>query len=105
MNLDEQVTTLRKAAARLRATNSGSLMRRDLEIALADLLDLEAATRGEMENFAELINAAIETKTGAKGYLRFGRAENGGISMQADTIEPCLSVARIISGIAAREGV
>lgn len=103
MDLDEQVATLRKAAARLRATDSGSLMRRELELALADVFDLEAATRGEMENFAELINAAIETSSGIKGYLRFGRDDAGQIQMQADTIEPCLAAARIIAGIAERE--
>ena len=103
MSKEETIAELRSAAKHLRATDSGSLMRRDLEEALADLLDIEAAMRGEMEPFADFINAAIETQSGVKGYIRFGRKDDGEISMIADAIEPVLAVARIVNGVRAHQ--
>lgn len=103
MTADQTIKELRTAAATLRKSDQGSFMRRDLELALADMLDLEAATRSEMEPFAELISAAIETQSGVKGYLRFGRQPDGEIAMQADTIEPVLAVARIVNRVHAAQ--
>jgi hypothetical protein len=44
--------TLREAAALMRERAGGKFM-----AAVADLLDAEAATRGAMEPFAEIVNA------------------------------------------------
>lgn len=61
--------------------------------AVADWLRLEAACMSEMEPFAELINCAIEQKSGVKGYLRFGRKPDGDLSFINDTNEGATAVA------------
>lgn len=67
-------------------------------LAVADWLDAEAATRGEMEPFAELINAAISRQGGPKSYIRFGRNSAGEIAMVTDTLDAALAVAHAYLG-------
>lgn len=75
-----------------------------IALAVADWLDAEAATRGEMEPFAELINAAISRDGGPKSYIRFGRNESGEIAMVTDTLDAALAVAHAYLGTTADAG-
>lgn len=62
--------------------------------AVADWLDLEAATQGTFEPLIDLLNVAIETETGTAGYLKLGRTEAGEIATHSDTNEGATAVAR-----------
>jgi hypothetical protein len=60
---------------------------------VADWLRTEAVLQDEMEPFAEFINAAIEQESGIKGYLRFGRDDDGDVHFVADANEAATAVA------------
>lgn len=60
---------------------------------VADWLRTEAVLQDEMEPFTELINMAVEQQTGTKGYLRFGREDDGDVRFVADTNEAATAVA------------
>lgn len=63
-------------------------------LAVADWLSSEAATRGEMEPFAEVINATITQASGVESFIRFGRHEDGSLAFVTDTFDAALAVAR-----------
>lgn len=63
-------------------------------LAVADWLSSEAATRGEMEPFAELLNATISQPSGVEAFIRFGRNDDGSIAFVTDTFDAALAVAR-----------
>lgn len=67
-------------------------------LTVADWLDAEAATRGQMEPFADLINAAISRKGGPESFIRFGRNKDGEVAMVTDTLNAALTVARTYLG-------
>jgi hypothetical protein len=77
-------------------TRAAEEMRKDADPrwhTVADWLRTEAVLQDEMEPFAELINAAIEQKSGIKGYLRFGRQDDGEVRFVADANEAATAVA------------
>lgn len=77
-------------------TQAAEAMRQDDDArwhAVADWLRSEAVCQDEMEPFAELMNMAIEQKSGVKGYLRFGRKSDGDVAFSADTNEGATAVA------------
>lgn len=61
--------------------------------AVADWLRSESNLQAEMEPFAELINCAIQQSSGIKGYLRFGRKDDGDLMFLNDTNEGATAVA------------
>ena len=65
--------------------------------AVAAWLDAEAGVLGEMEPFAEVINATITSKTGLESFIVFGRDEDTGQPrMILDTSPAALAVAEVI---------
>lgn len=67
-------------------------------LAVADWLDSEAATRGEMKPFAEVINASISRAGGPDSYIRFGCNEDGSPAFVTDTFDAALAAAHAYLG-------
>lgn len=68
-------------------------------LSVAHWLDMEAATRGELEPFTDLLNAAIQASGGPEAMIRFGRDKNGEIAMRSDTFDCALAVAKAYLGM------
>ena len=88
----DSIAELRKAAKIMRAEPASPMA-----LALADVLDLEAASRGDLGPFLDLLNVAIQETSGVEGYLRFVEDENGKPQMLADTLDAHLVLARLIN--------
>lgn len=89
-----EVVTLRAAASVLRL--GGTSVPPNLAHAVADWLVSEAVVLGEMEPFAEYINAVVSTVGGPETLIKFGRNEDGSPAMKADTSPAALAVAHLI---------
>lgn len=77
-------------------TRAADAMRKDDDPrwhAVADWIRSEAVAQDEMEAFVEIVNMAIEQKSGVKGYIRFGYQPDGEIAMHVDTNEGATAVA------------
>jgi len=86
------VTTMRDAAATIRAGRLPEKSVPAVLAALADWLDGEAATQGEMPALVDVFNIAIERHGGPSAYLSLGRTSEGEIAMRSDTSEAALAV-------------
>jgi hypothetical protein len=83
--MERRTAALRAGAKALRANPNG-IPGRDLALMVADWIDAEAATLGEMEPFAELVNAIISNERhDVPAYIQFGRTESGEIKLNSDT--------------------
>ena len=86
------VTTMRDTAARIRAGQVDPTAVPAVLTALADWLDGEAATQGEMPALVNLFNVVIEKQGGPASYLTIGRTADGEIAMRSDTTDAALAV-------------
>lgn len=80
----QRVTTLRTAAQELR-DGTRTIDHNELVDIVADWIDGEAQTLGELEPFFDLINASINAQGKPKSLLRLSRDENGDIRYGSDT--------------------
>lgn len=86
------VTTMRDAAAAIRAGRVPTQAIPAVLAALADWLDGEAATQGEMPAMVSAFNIGINRAGGPSSYLSLGRTPDGEIAMRSDTTEAALAV-------------
>jgi hypothetical protein len=94
----EAIKTMRLGADMLRKGFTGTMTLEQLAPIVADWIDGEAAVMGEMEPFADLINAQVSKKTGeTTALLRLGYKPDGNLELRGDTSGNALRVLDLLA--------
>lgn len=98
MSRETDLSTLRKAAEAIReewgeVRGTGWTAVQGFYLAVADLLDAEAATQAGLEPAADLINVVIKNAGGPIGYIKLAKKPDGQPRFSTDTTPASLRVA------------
>jgi hypothetical protein len=92
----EELKTMRAAADLMRHGHFGTMTMQDLADAVADWIDGECAILGEMEPYADILNAAISKSGGPQALLVFARHENGDLRLSGDTSDHARRIVNLL---------
>ena len=97
-NLTRRVDEMRLAADRLRAGDESLILDKEFLSLVADMLDMEAATLGEIVPFTEMLDAAISNQTGGSARLVLARDVDGELMCYTDNTDAASRIADYIKG-------
>jgi hypothetical protein len=93
----QRAQEMRAAAARLRESDENLVLDKEFLSLVADMVDMEAATLGEIVPFTELMDAVISNKTGGKARLVLARNADGEIMTYTDNTIGASRIAEYIN--------
>jgi hypothetical protein len=93
----QRVEAMRTAAARLREADENLVLDKEFLGLVADMVDMEAATLGEITPFTELMDAVISNKTGGEARLVIARDDEGEMLFYTDNTTGASRIAEYIN--------
>ena len=96
-NLLQRVEAMRSAAARLREADETLVLDKEFIALVADMVDMEAATLGEIAPFTELMDTVISNKTGGQARLVIARDDGGEMLAYTDNTSAASRIADYIN--------
>lgn len=93
----QRATEMRKAAARLREADESLVLDKDFLALVADMVDMEAVTLGEITPFTELMDAVVSNETGGKARLVIARDDEGEMKFYTDNTTSASRLAEYIN--------
>lgn len=93
----QRVKEMRAAAERLREADENLVLDKDFLALVADMVDMEAATLGEITPFTELMDAVISNKTGGEARLVIARDIDGEMLFYTDNTSAASRIAKYIN--------
>lgn len=93
----QRVTEMRSAADLLRKADESLVLDKDFLGLVADMLDMEASTLGEIGPFTELMDAVISNKTGGEARLVIARDLDGEMLVYTDNTSAASRIATYIN--------
>lgn len=93
----QRAEAMRAAAARLRSADENLVLDKEFIALVADMVDMEAATLGEITPFTELMDAVISNKTGGKARLVIARDLDGEMQFYTDNTSAASRIADYIN--------
>lgn len=93
----QRATEMRKAAARLREADESLVLDKDFLALVADMVDMEAVTLGEITPFTELMDAVVSNETGGKARLVIARDDEGEMKFYTDNTTSASRIAEYIN--------
>lgn len=93
----QRATEMRKAAARLREADESLVLDKEFLALVADMVDMEAVTLGEITPFTELMDAVVSNETGGKARLVIARDDEGEMKFYTDNTTSASRLAEYIN--------
>lgn len=93
----QRATEMRKAAARLREADESLVLDKEFLALVADMVDMEAVTLGEITPFTELMDAVVSNETGGKARLVIARDDEGEMKFYTDNTTSASRIAEYIN--------
>jgi hypothetical protein len=93
----QRVKEMRAAADRLRSADENLVLDKEFLGLVADMVDMEAATLGEIGPFTELMDVIISNKTGGKARLVISRDIDGEMLVYTDNTSAASRIAEYIN--------
>ena len=93
----QRAKEMRTAAARLREADESLVLDKEFLALVADMVDMEAVTLGEITPFTELMDAVVSNETGGKARLVIARDDEGEMKFYTDNTTSASRIAEYIN--------